>query len=438
MATNIPAIETQAQQAVLPARDYKSPGQQQQVDLLMMFLKGLQDTGSNLVKGYAQRGAQQQQSDLDSQGLQQLLGIKAQEEAKHPGSQVSLRMGNAAAESNPSPGYGLDKFRLQAGNKAVGDVLQSYDVNSRPLLKQVEALNSLKDVISNNNQMTVGLAQTAMLSALGMNRYNENEAKNQIQPSLAARMNRWMSAATGEDKATLTDSQVKDLRDFISQKSDSLLRANDTIKKQAIERFRQSRFYDPSQEERLQSGLGQAISSQLSEIKKFPDSSKQPLGASLSQANIDARKHVEEGLEGSYVLDKIKSADKSAQDFLAKTPTGMAVTGLRDYLIGPKKDPEGSLMNQGQRIQPDVPGLGQVQPQAIVPGPAPAPQLPNPGNVSSGGYESLPPPSGLQRQFVGAPPPSAPPFNPAQKQDLLEQYLKTQKSQDPLSRILGR
>lgn len=138
-------------------------------------------------------------------------------------------------------------------DKNMKTAISQYEKGASPLDNQLAAVQEGLELTSDpKNIGSLGQARTLTLKALGMNRFNEDEAK-QVLPATALSSVKSLMIGGGADTSPLQGNQINSVQTLFKTLGQTLKQRHEQLKQQSIASLKASPYYDPSQDERVQS-----------------------------------------------------------------------------------------------------------------------------------------------------------------------------------------
>lgn len=279
--------------------------------LLRMLLLGSEkgaDLGSKLGEMKTAQNYQEQNAQTSRDALESFIKEHPEAEYRDP----------QGAETNPTPGLNLQRFNIGLNSKNVKDAQGVYNKGLTKLQDQVQSIDELGKVIDNPNQMSLGLARTKIISALGMNRYNGDEAKAILPSSLYKTVSGIMSAPGG-DSSSLSPTQVRDIGTIATGLLDTAQSRHNTLKSTALNHYIASPGSNQDELGVLKDNLGGPLDAQISNLRKqYADRASTSVQAEAPKSTPPQQGILNE------VTDKLSSYfnPKSAASQQAASPSG--------------------------------------------------------------------------------------------------------------------
>lgn len=245
---------------------------------LMQYLKGT--IGA---KGKYQPGVEAEQQNLeDDRDQERIMKLRKALGKNGEDSDVGIKAGKLSITHGPNPGA-ADSANKRGEAHAIDQALNTYKSGKskldKPMQAAIEGLNSVNDP---ENTGSLGQARTLMLSSMGMNRYNENEAKAVLPPAIHGMVASLMNSVGG-DESPLNETQKKVVNQFFKSRLESVKRQHDSLKQDSLNAASSSPFSTPSTSSRL-SGLGKSMDDALEEAQQKYSNLQTTKGPDLSGA----------------------------------------------------------------------------------------------------------------------------------------------------------
>lgn len=296
---------------------YRGPTEQdRQNELLAQFLHGAQGAS---------------QAELNS-GLEQTKNkadiSNAQAMAKaNPGSAVSTDRTSINPMPSIKQAQQANQVETQALNKAYG----LYNSGAKGLSGKLDTLEEATNVLSKPNQMTLGTMRSLVLRASGLNRFNDEEAKNLVPPTAQGAFSRIGSWAGG-DSQSVTPSQIKDASEFFNGVANSVKTNHEALKQQALQQYSSMPGANPN---RLQdvAQVGKPVDDRLANVTKSLSSfqeSPQTMGAASTENTqggiLGALKAAGGGLHSFFLGNQPAPSTPTGASPAPQNPTGNAAS----------------------------------------------------------------------------------------------------------------
>lgn len=206
----------------------------------------------------------QLESEAEARQLEQAQGV-VDNQAK-AGRAINAKIGGvdiSQKEDNPLKYM----FRVtQKGNDATSKAYSMYASDLGKLKSGVDASKEGLDAVSDPNQMgSMGIIRSNMLRAMGMNRYNDQEASKSLPPALYQTVRTLFTGATsgwdgqnvkaGDDNNPLTPQQKAAATGFFRGHIANAQNQHDMIKNKARGSLRSSGYFSPDTAKTLEDGL---------------------------------------------------------------------------------------------------------------------------------------------------------------------------------------
>lgn len=332
-------------------------GGQNQRDLATQ--KGQQDQqlltqrGSQEANQLAQQGEQQQALQASAQaGQSDLMSQRGQQEqeqlaAKHrmgqealdtnisraqqlagenPNAGVTIAEGGNVGISRPAPDPYI-KQQMHLADQDTNAAKMAFNTYNKGADKRTQQIQKFDNILSNLNSpgaLQGGLAKTEIIGALGMNRFNQQEAASIYGPSF---QNLYAKAvnAMGGSEGTLSPGQINSTRQAIAEMYQAAKDAENSSRQGALSQYRgSSPASNPQTLQRLQDNLGSGFDQQASNFEK----KHAPTFASLNQPSSVPTGTAQTAVQPQGIMDKLKAfltggaQQQAPQDIAA--PTGMS------------------------------------------------------------------------------------------------------------------
>ncbi len=227
----------------------------------------------------AQKGAQEGQNEQALAKLKSYLAPQqagAEQAAKNkenlatlqsPQFQDQLNNGGSAAAGDlhvgADPYAHVQQNQLKGEAQAIAAANKQY-ASGLPKIQQVvqaagEGLEATNDP---TNPGSLGQARTLMLKAMGMNRYNEEEAKAVLPPTLQGYVSGLFNQAGG-DQTPLNEVQRQNINQFFKTQLGTAKQQHDALKANAMNAAMSSPYANPSTTPAHLQGLGAPIDQML-------------------------------------------------------------------------------------------------------------------------------------------------------------------------------
>lgn len=238
------------------------------------FVKAKSEEKLAKLKQYLQDKSDQQKVERDIESVRRIRGDK---ELYQPGE--SLKAGEISIGSDPTA------HLMQANQRGeAAAIKQAQDLYSKAvpdLRKKMTAINEGLDAVNNpNDPGALGKARTAILSSMGMNRYNENEAKAILPPNMYSTASGLFNMG-GDDSNPLSDVQKKATNSFFTGQLDNIRQQHSASKQSAINAAMSSPFATQMTSQRL-ANLGQPEEEYLGKIATKFSNTPQTKGLDLT------------------------------------------------------------------------------------------------------------------------------------------------------------
>lgn len=180
---------------------------------------------------------------------------------------ASVAYGKAHIGSDPYAKMQMQQTKGVQG--AVQQVNQTYNRGLDPLQKKISAAQEGLTAINDpQNPGSLGQARTLMLRSMGMNRYNEQEAKAVLPPTFYSAVND-MFTKGGGDTNPLNPTERSMVNQFFMNSLDRANQDHEQLKQNAINTYRVSPFYNPQQETALVNTIGGPVSQGIAKTRQM-------------------------------------------------------------------------------------------------------------------------------------------------------------------------
>lgn len=212
----------------------------------------------------------------------------------------SAKVGDVSVGADP---YSKNIMNQQHGQaQAIKGVFDTYNHGLGKIQDSAQASMEGMDLINDpKNTGSLGQARTLMLKSMGMNRYNSDEAKAVLPPTLHGMVNDIFTKAGG-DTNPLNDVQRSAVNQFFKTRLDQSSKQHESLKQGALAQHQMSPFYDPAKHEALSKSLGAPFDTALNEAKSKYQNAPATGGANLGPESNPS------------VVDKLKNYLKSGSD----------------------------------------------------------------------------------------------------------------------------
>lgn len=233
----------------------------------------------------------QQAGENDRSAMEAALRQYLQAKEPEIAGQKQAAQNSANMDTLESPR--LDKFLNDNGSVKVGDISVGADPMARALLASDKGEeNARQKAIANYNKSlpklqatfqaanegiqfvndprnpgSLGQARTLALKAMGMNRYNENEAAAVVPPALQGTISQLFNQAGG-DLNPLNPAQRAALNQFFKQQLHTTKKQHDLLKQASLETYDSSRYAGAVGHQQLSNRLGGGFNQALEDADK--------------------------------------------------------------------------------------------------------------------------------------------------------------------------
>jgi hypothetical protein len=145
---------------------------------------------------------------------------------------------------------------VQDVNKQYMAGLQKIQPGADAAAEGLEAINDPK------NSGSLGQARTLMLKSMGMNRYNEQEAKA-VLPSALQGVVSGLFNSVGDDQNPLNGSQKAAIGQFFQHQLDTSKNNHEMLKANVMNGYNMSQYADPARAQSMSATLGKPFSDRL-------------------------------------------------------------------------------------------------------------------------------------------------------------------------------
>lgn len=203
----------------------------------------------------------------------------------NPQFQKLLNQGGSARVADLSAGGDPYAHAAQANMKgeasAIAQAQKTYNAGL-PKIQQVgsAAAEGLEASNDPSNMGSLGQARTLMLKAMGMNRYNEQEAKAVLPQSLQGLASNIFNMAGG-DETPLNEAQRKNINQFFRGQLQSAQQQHESLKQNSLNVAMSSPFATPNTAVHLQ-GLGSAADNMFKQAQEKYSGVPATQGANLT------------------------------------------------------------------------------------------------------------------------------------------------------------
>lgn len=327
---------------------------------------GLQD--KSFEQGYAAQSERQlskQQSEQhitegerkrkgELQTLQDLTGADNPADAyaiaaKHG---AGVHMGDVSIQTDPYAKQQQHQTDQEA--KASKAAFDSYSKQTGKLPQVINSVNEIMDQLKDPNGISPGIIKTKMISALGMNRYNAQEAAALLPPTAREKLEGLLTF-TGMQSQPITPGSPSHqaLQKFSQDLLNSAQSAHNQAKQSAIGMYSSNPYASPARSEMLKQTIGKPTEDMINDTRsKFQMQQAPQPGTPVPQAAPKS------------ILDRLKAAyEAGTQPSTPQANTTTPPQGLSNYLnpqqgntpqAAPSETPEQEL----QRLKTKH-GLGQ-------------------------------------------------------------------------------
>lgn len=195
---------------------------------------------------------------------------QAVQDAAKKGMKVNAKIGEASY-SQAEPDYSKNALAQQKGEDAVLAKSNAiYQKGYNDLNKKLDAIEEGKASLSRGDISTLGQARAAALRVAGLNRFNAEEAKNLLPPTLYSRLVGTWNSLTGDDAQSLGENQRKAMSDLFNTANEHAAAAHEKHLNNALGFYRTSAYYNPQKEELIHQTWGQPFRERTKEINDMP------------------------------------------------------------------------------------------------------------------------------------------------------------------------
>jgi hypothetical protein len=205
----------------------------------------------------AQKYAANKDADVSAKEQEQSNAIEAVKQMADSG---MANDGGSITVNGVGFGKGYDPNKAIATNnrisdQAIKDTTNNYNKGLPKIQDQFNAASEgLQFVNDPRNVGSLGQARTLALKSMGMNRYNEQEAKAVVPPALQGTISQLFNSAGG-DETPLNESQKRALNTFFMSTADQAHQKHELLKNNTIGGYQQRNGYDPNKAEGLKNAV---------------------------------------------------------------------------------------------------------------------------------------------------------------------------------------
>lgn len=187
------------------------------------------------------------------------------------GKKVSVNLsgngGVSLGENEPSlTSQLLGNQKAQAA--AVKGAVDIYQHGLPDIQKRLDAAKEGLDAVNDPKQVgSIGQAKSLMIKNLGMNRYNEQEGNALVPKTLSQKISEIFNYS-GDDNSPLNPAQRAALNQVFMNSLDMAKNKHDMLKKNAMNAYQVSPFFDPTRADQLNQTIGGPLEQSISDIQK--------------------------------------------------------------------------------------------------------------------------------------------------------------------------
>lgn len=266
------------------------------------------DALTNLFFGSQQKQKEAQaQANIDVNKAQQMVPINAQATGANQSATNAANMQAIGQLQQNAPegaqihagdlSTGVDPYarmvlqNQKQGASAIQSAQKQYMSGLPKIQQQLSASQELSDVANDpKNVGSIGQARTLMLKSMGMSRYNEQEAKAVMPPSLQSAVTGMFNQAGGDD-TPLNAAQQRAINTFSQHMAANANNSHEQLKQNVMTGYQMSPYYDPSRGQQMQQQLGQPFSQAYGDFTKksqqVSNSATPPAQQPAPQGSVD-------------------------------------------------------------------------------------------------------------------------------------------------------
>jgi hypothetical protein len=221
---------------------------------------------------HAQAQGDQERQNITAKGEQEQKNAAAQDQLERSGYDYvkstapdGSQIHSGKYSSGVDPTIALHKQQLTDQSKALDKVNSDYTKAIPKLQDQAAALEEYKGALANPNQMTIGTVKSLALKAMGMNRYNKDEANAVLPPSVQGIAANIMNMGGGNE-SPLNPQQLNDATNFGAMMVKSLEQKHNIIKANALNGYMMNPRHDQDAASALQNQMGAPLSNQIGDL----------------------------------------------------------------------------------------------------------------------------------------------------------------------------
>lgn len=207
-----------------------------------------------------------------------------------PALQSQVNNGGMAKVGDLTVGADPYAHMIAAGEKgeeaARQKAIQNYNKSLPKLQQQFQAANEgLSFVNDPKNIGSVGQAKTLMLKAMGMNRFNEDEARAVLPSTLHQAVSTFFNSGGGDNNPMDANQQAM-VNQFFRSQIHNVKQQHDLLRQSSLDTYDSSRYAAPTGHQTLQNKLGGGFSQALDSADKQYSQVPATQGPSLSNQSV--------------------------------------------------------------------------------------------------------------------------------------------------------
>ena len=208
------------------------------------------------LQAYLQGQGQQQKAALDLATAKKAIDMAPEG--------ASVKAGEVSVGQDPYSRMMI--MQQNMGIKAVKGATDYYNKNVGKLQQQAQAAEQgLASVNDPSNMGSLGQARTLMLKSMGMSRYNDNEAKAVLPPTIYSTISGFLNQAGGENNP-LNAQQAQVVNTFFKHTLNAVQQQHEMLKNSALTEYQMQPGADPQRAQALQGQMGKPFDAYLSQL----------------------------------------------------------------------------------------------------------------------------------------------------------------------------
>lgn len=310
---------------------------QNQAELNLQQIRGQQQLEHTQAQGEQARQNQANQQHEAGKFYQTATGAASPEEGLRTAYKSGAMIHGPGGEAiGTDPQVKQQAAGVKQDNDAYNKAYNNYNKGLDKQIDQVQKMSKLMENLNNPNAVSGGIAKTEIIGALGMNRYNQQEAASIFGPTATGLYSKLVNAMGGSE-GSLSPGQIESTKAAVKDMYQAAKDAHEAKRGNALDMYRGNPVANNATYDKLDSNMGKSFNKYASGFEQRYMKPAPPQAAAAPQMQAQQAPAPQQQAQPG-VLDKLsswlKGSSQQPQAAPQQAAARTAVKQVRDKQTG--------------------------------------------------------------------------------------------------------